>query len=63
MENRGSKGWLGEVAGAAKDSDGVRRGVSVAKNPLQGAPGPPPLREKEFHLTLTAQSQVQCYML
>ena len=31
---------------AATDSEVVQRGANVAKNPLQGAPGPPPFREK-----------------
>ena len=32
---------------AATDSEVVQRGANVAKNPLQGAPGPPLLRKKK----------------
>ena len=35
--------------GASTDSEVVQRGVNAAKNLLQGAPGPPPLREKRSY--------------
>ena len=39
-------GALAPTGRAATDSEVVQRGANVAKNPLQGAPGPPPFREK-----------------
>ena len=48
-------GWKGPRG--CYDSGVVQRGVDVAKNPLQGALGPPPLREnRASHITTKAQS-------
>ena len=63
MENRGSKGWLGEVPGASTDSDLVRLGATLRKILSRVPRGRPHYAKKASYLTPKAQSQVQCWML
>ena len=63
MENRGSKGWLGEVPGASTDSGGVQRGSACRKIFSRVPQGRPHFAKKELHITPKAQSQVECYVL
>ena len=52
------------VGRASTDSDVVQRGTNVAKNPLQGAPGPPPVREKRLpYNTHSPKLSLLVYML